>query len=169
MSNATLQEQLLGLQDRLYSFALSMTENREDAKDLLQETTLRVLDNQDKFVEDTNFKAWVFTLMRNIFINNYRKLVREQRFVTPADELYQLNIPAGSGYSSPESLVSIGEMNDAVKNLEDEIRAPFLLHVLGFKYCEIAEKLNIPIGTVKSRIFLARKQLMVKLKEFNQA
>ncbi|MEG0948083.1 MAG: RNA polymerase sigma factor [Bacteroidales bacterium] len=169
MSNGTLQQQLLGLQDRLFSFALSMTENREDAKDLLQETTLRVLDNQDKFVADTNFKAWVFTLMRNIFINNYRKLVREQRFVSPSDELYQLNIPADSGYSSPESVLSIGEMNDAVKHLEEEIRAPFLMHVLGFKYYEIAEKLQIPIGTVKSRIFLARKQLMVKLKEYNEA
>ncbi|MGL4293834.1 MAG: RNA polymerase sigma factor [Bacteroidales bacterium] len=166
MSNVTLQEQLLGLQDRLFSFALSMTENREDAKDLLQETTLRVLDNQDKFVADTNFKAWVFTLMRNIFINNYRKMVREQRFVTPAEELYQLNLPANTGYASPESVLSLKDMKKALDALEFDIRTPFSMHLLGFKYHEISEQLNIPIGTVKSRIFLARKQLMVVLKDY---
>ncbi|MEG1586817.1 MAG: RNA polymerase sigma factor [Bacteroidales bacterium] len=166
MSNFTLQQQLLGLQDRLFSFAMSMTENREDAKDLLQETTLRVLDNQDKFVADTNFKAWVFTLMRNIFINNYRKLVREQRFVTPADELYQLNLPANSGYSSPESALSLKDMQEALADLDDDLRMPFSMHVLGYKYHEISEQLNIPIGTVKSRIFVARKHLMERLKDY---
>lgn len=166
MSNFTLQQQLLGLQDRLFSFAMSMTENREDAKDLLQETTLRVLDNQDKFVADTNFKAWVFTLMRNIFINNYRKLVREQRFVSPTEELYQLNLPVSSGYASPESVLSLKDMKKALDELDEEIRVPFTMHVLGYKYHEIAEKLNIPIGTVKSRIFMARKQLMIVLKDY---
>lgn len=168
MSNVSLQQQLLGLQDRLFSFALSMTENREDAKDLLQETTLRVLDNQDKFVVDTNFKAWVFTLMRNIFINNYRKMVREQRFVSPTDDLYQLNLPADSGFYSPESALSLKEVSKALDELGEEIKHPFVLHLLGYKYCEIAEKLNIPIGTVKSRIFLARKHLMVVLKDYNE-
>lgn len=165
MSNVSLQQQLLSLQDRLFVYAMSMTENKADAQDLLQETTLRVLDNKDKFVENTNFKAWVFTLMRNIFINNYRKMMRERRFINAEEEVYRLNLPVSSDHLSPDSNLALKEMNEALRKLDDDIRLPFAFHVMGYKYQEIAERLNIPIGTVKSRIFMARKHLMRSLRE----
>ena len=132
MSNTTIQQQLLGLQDRLFSFALSMTENREDAKDLLQETTLKVLDNEKKFTVDTNFKAWVFTMMRNIFINNYRRMVREQSYVSSREEIYRLEMPARHRYNTPESELELEEMRKAMEELDEETRVPFTMHVMGY-------------------------------------
>lgn len=161
-----INKELLGLQSKLFSFAYSLTENREDAQDLLQETTLRVLDNENKFQVGTNFKGWVFTLMRNIFINNYRKMVRQQQFVTPDEELYRLQLPVMKGYESPEGAITIQEITKMVNQLEEELRLPFSLFVVGYKYQEISDKLNIPIGTVKSRIYAARKTLMKVLKDF---
>lgn len=166
MGNPSIQQQLLGLQDKLLSFAMMLTENREEAQDLFQETALKALDNEDKFIVDTNFKGWVFTLMRNIFINNYRRMVRNQRLILPGDELYKLNVPASSGYASPDGALTLKEITQVLDNLEEEIRTPFTMHVSGFKYHEIAENLNLPIGTVKSRIFLARKHLMHSLKDY---
>ena len=162
----SLNQQLLKIQDPLYSFALSMTGNRDDAKDLVQETILRVYDNQDKYLEDTNFKAWVFTLMRNIFINNYRKMMRERCFVTPAEDLINLNMPFDFGVNSQMGALSIRDISRSLHGLGREVKQPFVLHLLGYKYCEIADKLGIPIGTVKSRIFLARRHLMMVLKDY---
>ena len=76
MASSTFQTKLLDLQSNLLNFAYTLTANRDDAYDLLQDTTLKALDNEDKYVDNTNFKGWVFTIMRNIFINNYRKVVR---------------------------------------------------------------------------------------------
>ncbi len=163
MPITTIQQQLLGLQDRLFSFALSMTENRDDAKDLLQETTLKVLDNEKKFAVDTNFKAWVFTMMRNIFINNYRRTVREQSYVSSREEVYRLEMPQRCRYNTPESELELVEMRKAMQELDEETRIPFTMHVMGYKYQEIADELDIPIGTVKSRIHVARKKLMKRL------
>ena len=87
------QQRLLELQDNMLNFAYLLTSNNEEAHDLLQDTTLKVLDNQDKYTDNTNFKGWVFTIMRNIFINNYRRLVRNQTMVDQTDDLYHLNLP----------------------------------------------------------------------------
>ena len=166
ITTTTIHEQLLSLQGKLYSYALSMTCNKEEAEDLLQDTTLRALDNSEKFAANTNFKAWVFTLMKNVFINNYRKMVREHKYVVEDGELYCFNLPGEDGFSSPESAQSLNDIMAAVNSLEEELKSPFTLHVLGYKYNEISEKLNIPIGTVKSRIFGARKVLMNQLKDY---
>ena len=88
-----LQQQLLDLQDNMLNFAYTLTSDREEARDLLQDTTLKVLDNQEKFAEGTNFKGWVFTIMRNIFINNYRRIVRNNTMVDKSEDLYHLNLP----------------------------------------------------------------------------
>ncbi len=166
MGKPTIQQQLVGLQDKLLSFAMMLTENKDDARDLFQETALKALDNEDKFVVDTNFKGWVFTLMRNIFINNYRRMVRNQKILLPGDELYKLNMPTSSAYASPDGALTLKEITRVLDNLEEDIRTPFTMHVSGYKYHEIAENLDLPIGTVKSRIFLARKNLMHSLKDY---
>ena len=97
-----LYNRLEGLQKHLGNFAMSLTLNKEDAEDLMQETNLKVLDNHDKYVDNTNFKGWVFTIMRNIFINNYRRAARSKTLIDTTDDLYHLNLPQNSGYDSPE-------------------------------------------------------------------
>ena len=93
---------LLGMQSELHRFALKLTADTEEANDLLQETSLKALDNEEKYTPDTNFKGWMYTIMRNIFINNYRKTVRDQTFVDQTDNLYHLNLPQDSGFESTE-------------------------------------------------------------------
>ena len=89
MSSQNFQSRLLGLQSNLLNFAYMLTSNRDDAYDLLQDTTLKALDNEDKYVDNVNFKGWVFTIMRNIFINNYRKVVRSATVIDQTEDLYQ--------------------------------------------------------------------------------
>lgn len=160
------QAQLLGLQDNMMCFAMQLTANREDAQDLLQDTTLKVLDNQDKFTDNTNFKGWVLTVMRNIFINNYHKVVRVQTMVDKGADLYNVDTINHSGFDSPEGTCDIKEINRAIEGLNEEMRVPFAMFVSGYKYNEIAEKLDIPMGTVKSRIFTARQELQGELQDF---
>ncbi len=162
----TFETKLLGLQDNMLNFALALTADREEAKDLLQETTLRVLDNREKYYENVNFKGWVFTIMRNIFVNNYRKIVRSQTIIDKTENLYHLNLPQDSGFNTPEAAYTIKEINKAIRSFTDEYKVPFSMHVSGYKYEEIAQHLGLPIGTVKSRIFFARKRLQEMLKDF---
>ena len=115
---------------------------------------------------DTNFKGWMYTIMRNIFINNYRKVGRDQTFVDRTENLYHLSLPQESGFESTESSYDLKEMHRIVNSLPKEYKVPFAMHVSGFKYREIAEKLNLPLGTVKSRIFFTRQKLQEELKDF---
>lgn len=160
------QQRLLELQDNMLNFAYLLTSNNEEAHDLLQDTTLKVLDNQDKYTDNTNFKGWVFTIMRNIFINNYRRLVRNQTMVDQTDDLYHLNLPQDSGFDTPDGAFNVKEITKAINSFADEYRIPFSMHIAGFKYNEIANKMNLPLGTVKSRIFFARQKLQIILKDF---
>lgn len=166
MSTLQFQKRLLSLQDNMMNFALTLTANREDAQDLLQDTTLKVLDNQDKYVDNVNFKGWVLTVMRNIFINNYHKVVRVQTVVDQNADLYNLEVINESGFDSPDRAYQLGEINQAIENLDSDLRLPFSLYLGGYKYHEIADQLEIPIGTVKSRIFFARKELQNKLQAY---
>ena len=156
MKSLSFRKDLIGVQEELLRFAYKLTANREEANDLLQETSLKALDNEEKYIPDTNFKGWMYTIMRNIFINNYRKVVRDQTFVDQTDNLYHLNLPQDSGFESTEGAYA----------LPKEYKIPFSMHVSGFKYREIAEKLGLPLGTVKSRIFFTRQRLQQELKDF---
>jgi RNA polymerase sigma factor (sigma-70 family) len=158
--------QVTRMQSSLKNFALSLTMNGDDAKDLLQDTLLKALKYRDKFVDQTNLKAWLYTIMKNTFINNYRRKVKANTIIDGTKDLYYVNIPQNSGHVSPESSYNSSEIEKVVEELEDEYRIPFMMHFNGFKYKEIADELSLPIGTVKSRIFLARKKLMEVLKDF---
>lgn len=162
----SFENKLLDLRDNMLNFALTLTSNREEAKDLMQETTLRVLDNKEKYYENVNFKGWVFTIMHNIFVNNYRKLVRSQTIIDKTENLYHLNLPQDSGFDTPDGAYTIKEINKAINSFTDEYKIPFSMHVAGYKYEEIAQHLGLPIGTVKSRIFFARKRLQELLRDF---
>ena len=161
-----VQTKLLAIQKSLLNFAYALTTNRDDAYDLVQNTSLQVLNSEDKYTENINFKGWVFTIMRNIFINNYRRVVRQATVVDPTEDLFHLNISQESGIETPEGALAANEISKAINSFPDEYRIPFGLHASGYKYSEIAEKMNLPVGTVKSRIFYARQRLQTMLSDY---
>lgn len=167
MSNAlTFKQRLLGLQSNLTNFAFQLTANKESAMDLVQDTTLKVLDNESKYVENVNFKGWVFTIMRNIFINNYRRKVRSATIIDTTEDFYHLNLSQESGFETPEGSFAAKEISAVVNDFSQEYKVPFTMYIEGYKYSEIAEKLQLPLGTVKSRIFFARKRLQKELRDY---
>ncbi len=143
----------------LKPFALKLTRDLDDANDLLQDTMVKAYTNQDKFAEGTNLKAWLYTIMKNTFITNYQKMVRRATFVDTTDNLHYINSSATLVENSAYGEFAIDDIYRAIDKLEDIFSKPFLLYYRGFKYHEIADRLNIPIGTVKNRIHIARKYL----------
>lgn len=143
----------------LKPFAIRLTRDVEDANDLLQDTMLKAFTNREKFTDGTNLKAWLYTIMKNTFITNYQKLVRKKTFVDNTEDLHYINSISHSTQNTAYSTFAMEDINKAISTIEDTHSTPFMLYYRGFKYHEIAEKLNIPIGTVKNRIHLARKQL----------
>ena len=150
----------MNLQNNLQYFANSLTSDKEEAKDLLQDTYLKALMNREKFADDTNLKAWTFTIMKNTFINNYRKSRKFNTVVDNTEDLFYMNIQRKSDFPAPESEYHVKEITKNIARLDEIQRLPFQMYHAGFKYQEIAEELNISIGTVKSRIFFTRKKLM---------
>jgi len=165
MSTMEFNSQLASLQDNLTYFAQSLTQNADDARDLVQETYLKALTYRDKFEANTNLKAWTYTIMKNTFINNYRRNVKMSTKFDNTNDLIYLNSVSASEEATPDSILSHKEISEVVSKLEDEHRIPFQMHHQGYKYKEIAEHLDLSIGTVKSRIFFSRKKLMKALKE----
>ncbi len=164
--SVTFKQRLLGLQGNLLNFAYQLTTSKETAQDLVQDTTLKVLDNESKYVDNVNFKGWVFTIMRNIFINNYRRQVRSATVIDKSEDLYHLNLSQESGFSTPEGSFAAKEISSAIQEFSEDYRVPFTMYVQGYKYSEIAEHMGLPLGTVKSRIFFARKRLQNVLKDY---
>jgi len=166
MRTANFAQDLLNVQTELLNFAYKLTADREEANDLLQETSLKALDNEDKYTAETNFKGWIYTIMRNIFINNYRKALRDQTYVDQTDNQFYLNQNIDIEGDSTEGSYDLKEMRRIVNALPKEYRIPFSMYVSGFKYREIADKLGLPLGTVKSRIYFTRQKLQEELKDF---
>ena len=148
----------------LNSFALNLTKNRDDAQDLFQETAFRAVSNKEKFRPGTNFKAWMFTIMKNIFINNYRKKTKANTVIDSTENLYYINSGSSSIYNDADRNILMKELTKMIEDLDETIKVPFLMHFEGFKYQEIADELDLPLGTVKSRIFFARKALKEAIK-----
>ena len=167
MTAIEFNHKLLNLQENLEFFFFFLTANEEEAKDLVQDTNYKALTNRDKFQPDTNLKAWTYTIMKNTFINNYRRKVKANTIVDTTEDLYYLNTTKEAKYEAPDSNLAAEEINRNIKRLDEEQRMPFEMHNQGYKYKEIADKLDLSIGTVKSRIFFTRKKLMEKLQDFS--
>jgi len=150
----------------LRPFALSLTRDMEDAHDLIQETLLRALVSEEKFADGTNLKAWLYTIMKNIFINNYRRNKKRNTIIDTTEDMYVINSNSALISNQGESNMELETVTHAVNGLNDEFRVPFMMHYNGFKYHEIADKLVLPIGTVKSRIHFARKELKKQLNRY---
>ncbi|MFU8843983.1 MAG: RNA polymerase sigma factor [Bacteroidales bacterium] len=167
MTAIEFNHKVLSLKDKLQYFAYSLTSNQEDANDLIQDTLLKAISNKDKFDPATNMKAWVYTIMKNTFINKYRKDTKVNMVMDNTRDLYYLNTSSiAEEVVTPDSEYTHGELEKVVGELQDDHRIPFQMHFEGYKYKEIAESLNLSIGTVKSRIFFGRKKLMEQLKDF---
>ncbi len=163
METQDFNKQLTSLQDNLKHFAKSLTQNDDEAKDLVQDTFLKALTYRDKFEENTNLKAWTYTILKNTFINNYRRNAKVSTVIDNTADLYYLNSGSSATDYNPDSMLSYKDISKVVNKLEDEHRVPFQMHHTGYKYKEIAETLDLSIGTVKSRIFFSRKKLMASL------
>lgn len=148
----------------LQSYAYSLTRDLENSRDLFQETAFRAFKNMDKFNEGTNFKAWLMTIMKNIFINGYRRKAKQRTLYDGTENLHFINSGEQTVSNMGTSEVMMKELTTLVKELEDPIRIPFEMHFEGYKYQEIADRFDVPLGTIKSRIFIARKELKSKLK-----
>jgi RNA polymerase sigma-70 factor (ECF subfamily) len=166
MTQIQFQNTLISLEDRLYHFALSLTSDPEKAQDLLQETYLKALTYRDKFRTNTNFKAWIYTIMKNTFINDYRRNVKAKKTFDSANNNFHLTLSKDVHYPAPDSIHAEKEIYKKIDMLEREFREPFQMFLSGYKYKEIAEKLDLPLGTVKSRIFFTRKKLSKWLKDY---
>ncbi|MFN5136399.1 MAG: RNA polymerase sigma factor [Chitinophagaceae bacterium] len=159
MSTVEFNQMLVNNTDFLKPFAFTLTRDNETAKDLLQETIFRALANKDKYNVGTNIKAWLYTIMRNIFINNYRRRVKQNTIFDSTPNDFFLNYQQATVSNDAERTLKMKEIQNAIHNLPEIFKNPFMLYFEGFKYHEIAESLNEPLGTIKSRIHFARKLL----------
>jgi RNA polymerase sigma factor (sigma-70 family) len=163
MTVIEFSHEVTNLRDTLKTFTRKFTSDREESSDLVQDTILKALLHQDKFTQDVNLKGWLFTIMRNTFINNYRKTRKEKTSRDTTRELYYLNVEDKHTFNSPDLRYEYKDIWKNVNELKDELLVPFKMYTTGYKYNEIAEHLQLPIGTVKNRIFHARKEVQKKL------
>jgi RNA polymerase sigma factor (sigma-70 family) len=164
----SIYEQLDKVNNSLRAFSIKLTGNQTDAYDLYQDTALRIISNADKFKPDTNFKAWAVTIMRNIFINNYRKKMRRGTILDQTPNNYYINSGENVIENAGISDASYKELLRMVSQLPEEFKRPFWMAFKGYKYDEIAEELDAPLGTIKSRIFFARRKLRKMYKAANK-
>ncbi len=161
-----ITDQLDRISNSLRAFSLKLTGNNVDAEDLYQDTAFRIITNADKYNQGTNFKAWAVTIMRNIFINNYRKRVRRNMIIDQTPNNYYLNSGDKLVDNDGETNVTFKELMALVDTLPEDFKKPFIMAYEGYKYEEIAEELGSPLGTIKSRIFFARKKLQKLYDDF---
>ncbi|HPG10246.1 MAG TPA: RNA polymerase sigma factor [Chitinophagaceae bacterium] len=166
MSSKDFNTLLLNNAEYLKPFAINLTRDLDAADDLYQDTLYKALANKDKYNVGTNIKAWLFTIMRNIFINNYRRKAKQKTIFDSTPNEYFLNSNQNAVANSAEGNLRMKEIQEALKQLPEIFRTPFLLYFDGYRYNEIAEMLVEPLGTIKSRIHFARKLLKEQLSRY---
>ena len=166
MSALEFNDLLIGNSDFLKPFAFTLTRDNEAAKDLVQETMYKALANREKYHVGTNVKAWMYTIMRNIFINNYRRRSRQQTIFDNTQNDFLINYAQAAVPNAAEVNLRLKDMQSTIQKLPDIFRLPFQLYFEGYKYNEIAQTLNEPLGTIKSRIHFARKLLKEQMIRF---
>ena len=166
MATKDFNNMLLDNADFLRPFAVNLTKDSEAANDLYQETLYKALANHEKYNAGTNIKAWLFTIMRNIFINNYRRKAKQKTIFDSTPNDYLINLKQATVGNAAESDMRVKEINQAIRQLPEIFKTPFLLYFDGYKYNEIADVLHEPLGTIKSRIHFARKLLKEQISRY---
>jgi len=159
MKEASFNNRLIELQSTLERFSWSLTKDAEESKDLVQDTLLKALKYKEKFVEDINLNGWLYRVMKNIFINQYRRKKVQNTFFDKSENLYLLNVSDNNTLSNPERQTICRDIVNKAAQVSSSKLLPLKMYFYGYKYDEIAQKLSIPVGTVKNRIFQARKQI----------
>jgi RNA polymerase sigma factor (sigma-70 family) len=167
MKNIIVSNEIYNHTSDLQKFAIGFTQDLEDANDLVQDTFLRAISYSAQFKDGTNLKAWLYTIMRNTFINNYRRNKRIRTFVDTSEDLNSAQLMKSSLQNEGQNLFINDDIFKALDKLEPQYSVPFMRYFEGYKYQEIAEELNIPIGTVKTRIHYARQILKKNLKMYS--
>ena len=166
MASLEFSQMLVNNSEFLKPFAITLTRDSDAAQDLYQETLYRALANKDKYNVGTNIKAWLYTIMRNIFINNYRRKAKQNTIFDSSPNDFLLNQAQVSTANAAESILKLKDIQQAIHHLPEIFRNPFLLYFDGYKYHEIAHMLDEPLGTIKSRIHFARKLLKAQVQRF---
>jgi RNA polymerase sigma factor (sigma-70 family) len=166
MASIEFNQMLVNNAEFLKPFAITLTRDSDAAQDLYQETLYRALANKDKYNVGTNIKAWLYTIMRNIFINNYRRKAKQNTIFDNTPNDFLLNQAQVSTANAAESILKLKDIQQAIHHLPEIFRNPFLLYFDGYKYHEIADMLEEPLGTIKSRIHFARKLLKAQIQRF---
>jgi RNA polymerase sigma-70 factor (ECF subfamily) len=166
MTAIEFNTRIMNEKSSLKNFAISLTRNNDDALDLLQDTYVKAISYRTKFEDSTNLKAWLFTIMKNTFINAYRRNVKTRALIVKGDDIALNRAFKQNSYDHSESRLNAKEIIQHIEKLEDDYKVPFTRYYNGYKYEEIAQELKLPLGTVKSRIFIARKTLMEALKHY---
>ena len=166
MAIANFNQSLITNAEFLMPFAYTLTHDHEDAKDLFQETVFKALTNKDKYSIGTNISAWLYTIMRNVFINDYRRKSKQRIMFDSTPNDFFINSTKTITVNNAIQSINIKEIQSAIINLPDIFKDPFLLYLDGFKYNEVADMLSEPLGTIKSRIHFARKLLKVQIERF---
>lgn len=147
---------------------MNFTQNIDDADDLVQETMLKAIRYSKLYQEGTNLKGWLYTIMRNTFINDYRRMVKQRSIIDTTEEVNSAQLLKSATDNQANNKFISDDVNKALSQLSNEYYTPFIKYFEGYKYHEIADMLNIPIGTVKTRIHVARQSLKSNLKMYNQ-
>ncbi len=166
MSTPEFSQMLVSNAEFFFFFSINLTRDTEAANDLYQETLYKALANHEKYNNGTNIRAWLFTIMRNIFINDYRRKQKQKTIFDNSANDFLLNQKQVTVSNAAESGIRIKEIQEAIRQLPEIFKTPFLLYFDGYKYNEIAEALNEPLGTIKSRIHFARKLLKEQISRY---
>ena len=159
MSASEFNDLLIRNTDYLKPFAFTLTRDNESARDLIQDTFYKALANREKYHVGTNVKAWMSTIMRNIFINEYRRKIRQRTIFDNTPNEFLINSANAFASQDVEGHLQLKDIEATVHRLPEIFRNPFLMYFEGYRYIEIASALHEPLGTIKSRIHFARKLL----------
>ena len=147
-------DQLIQYQSSLVGLAIQFTKNEESAKDLVQDTFIRALTHKENFSTGTNLWAWLSTIMRNLFINSYRKKIRRK---TDSYDLDSLDYLDNSSVSNDGPIrLELNEVEETIDQMDEKYRNAIYMLAEGYSYQEMSDTLNAPIGTIKSRVFYGR-------------
>ncbi len=166
MENITLSNEICSHRSCLESFALKFTNDIEDANDLVQDTIIKAIRYHNLYKQGTNLRGWLYTIMRNTFINDYRKGAKRNAIMETSEDLSSYQLRGSATTNLGENKFVMEDIHKALDRLQPDYSKPFLRYFEGYKYHEIAEELHIPIGTVKTRIHMARQILKAQLKMY---
>lgn len=166
MKNNQFTQMVEQHKNMLSTFALKFTGDIEDAQDLIQDTMVKALRFSGSFEKGTNMKGWLYTIMRNTFINDYRKNVKKIALITQEEEISSANLLLSATPNQGESTFAMRDIQFALSSLPGSLSKPFIRYFEGYKYHEIAAEMDLPLGTVKTHIFEARKRLKKQLQMY---